>query len=400
MRLSASGAAVSFQRNRLVILFIQRRLRDLCPLLMQSHLNELENMRQHRQLIRGFTLLEMLMVIAIIAVLIALLLPAIQQAREQARRTQCTNNMMQIGIALHNYQTCHNVLPPGCVNLTGPVLEENFVDDEEDYGAGFDGDFGSGAEAVIDGDELPDEAAPVDMGYRMSWIAQILPQLGKENVYRRIDFIRPERSFLTAEQLKYFEPTPAAEVDAVADEDEMYGFGGGPSTPEMQLVAISLLNCPSSPVRGVTQGPRHSDYAGCHASTSVPIDVNNDGLLYLNSAESLYEIPDGATTTILVGEKQLRPRDVGWMTGDYSTLRNTGVPTDTAYDTVRNQYYAETEGKPLAANAAGFSSYHSGTCNFLMADGSIRSIGDRISSEVLQKLGSRNDGSLVSDFDF
>ncbi|MCP4507261.1 MAG: DUF1559 domain-containing protein, partial [Fuerstiella sp.] len=82
-------------------------------------------MRHHKRIIRGFTLLEMLMVIAIIAVLIALLLPAIQQAREQARRTQCTNNMVQLGIALHNYQTCHNVLPPGCVNLTGPVLEGN-----------------------------------------------------------------------------------------------------------------------------------------------------------------------------------------------------------------------------------------------------------------------------------
>ena len=64
----------------------------------------------------GFTLLELLVVIATIAVLIALLLPAIQQAREQARRSQCNNNLMQLGIALHNYQTTHYMLPPGCVN--------------------------------------------------------------------------------------------------------------------------------------------------------------------------------------------------------------------------------------------------------------------------------------------
>ena len=80
-------------------------------------------MRQRRRANRGFTALEMMVVIAIIAVLIALLLPAIQQAREGARRTQCMHKLMQIGVALHNYQDTHSMLPPGCVNATGPVME-------------------------------------------------------------------------------------------------------------------------------------------------------------------------------------------------------------------------------------------------------------------------------------
>ena len=73
---------------------------------------------------RGFTLIELLVVIAIIAVLIALLLPAVQAAREAARRAQCVNNLMQLAIALQNYESSHEMFPPGVVSETGPVLDQ------------------------------------------------------------------------------------------------------------------------------------------------------------------------------------------------------------------------------------------------------------------------------------
>jgi prepilin-type N-terminal cleavage/methylation domain-containing protein/prepilin-type processing-associated H-X9-DG protein len=71
---------------------------------------------QRNRAVRGFTLIELLVVIAIIAVLIALLLPAVQSAREAARRSQCSNNLKQIGLGLHNYVSAHNAFPPGRIN--------------------------------------------------------------------------------------------------------------------------------------------------------------------------------------------------------------------------------------------------------------------------------------------
>ena len=102
----------------------------------------------HRR--RGVTLLELLIVIAIIGVLVALLLPAIQSVREHARRAQCVNNLLQLGIAMGNYASTHSVLPPGVVNDKGPIVS------------------------------LPE-------GYHHGWTVQILPFIGQDNVYRRFD---------------------------------------------------------------------------------------------------------------------------------------------------------------------------------------------------------------------
>ena len=99
----------------------------------------------------GFTLIELLVVIFIIAILIAVLLPAVMQSVEAARRAQCTNNLAQIGLAIHNYEMAHNVYPPGCVNPTGPIRSE-------------------------------------PQGYHMSWMVQLLPFLEQHNLLQTMDF--------------------------------------------------------------------------------------------------------------------------------------------------------------------------------------------------------------------
>ncbi len=114
---------------------------------------------QRRRL--GFTLFELLVVIAIIAILIALLLPAVQQAREAARRAQCKNNLKQLGRALHNHHDIHNSFPSG---------------------------------AQRDGD-------PNSIDYGFSWIVPILPQIEQANLFNPLDFNSRGRGDLFVEQL-------------------------------------------------------------------------------------------------------------------------------------------------------------------------------------------------------
>ena len=293
--------------------------------------------RSRRSLVRGFTLIELLVVIAIIAILIALLLPAVQQAREAARRTQCKNNLMQLGLALHNYEMAFEVLPPGCVNETGPIrnLEE---------------------------------------GFHMSWIPQLLPMMEQSNLFSQINF-----------NASAYAPTNG-------------GFRG---------TGISVLTCPSDSQRVASVGNLTlgmNNYAACFGGDDVPIDMKNNGVMFLNSSIGFRQIRDGASNTIMVGEKCVvdDPTELGWMSGTKATLRNTGVPMNKGWDVGGTATGASRFRKPLPPPSdtatSGFSSYHVGGTQNVFADGSVRFLSENISLPVYSHLGNREDMEILGEF--
>lgn len=289
------------------------------------------SLRGHRP--RGFTLIELLVVIAIIAILVSLLLPAVQQAREAALRTGCKNNLLQLGIAMHNYEMAFQMLPPGSVNSSGPV--RNVVE-----------------------------------GYHMSWVAQVLPMMEQTMLFQTLRF----------------------DVSAY-----------DPANMAVRSTALSVLAC-GSDGRGVISGGFSgplgvSNYAGCFSGSDVPIAMDNDGLLFLNSSIAYRQIRDGASNTLLIGEKVIVEGtfEEGWLSGTRSTLRNTGVPINRGCDQVRAGS-PPTPQPPDDLSTGGFSSRHVGGAQFLFADGSVRFIGESINPQILSLLGSREDRQVVGDF--
>ncbi|MDB5345985.1 MAG: hypothetical protein JWP89_4362 [Schlesneria sp.] len=315
----------------------------------------------------GFTLIELLVVIAIIAVLIALLLPAVQQAREAARRTQCKNNMMQIGLALQNYVMAHDVLPPGTQNATGPIRSVEDLDQ-----------------------------------YHMGWIVQVLPYIDQGNVYNHVDF-----------------------------KNSVYA----PQNAAVRSRRLNVLNCSSDPGMRVGLTIATTNYNGVHNDYETPIDVNQNGVLFLNSSIRYDQITDGSSNTFFVMESRLvMGSDLGWMSGTRSSLRNAVVwsnkpaaaPANGPVNPEATPPGAVTDGATTPAPfyeshvvysggtadiqqqlanlqnkteyVGGASSHHTGGYHVVLGDGSVRFVSQNVSVSVLRNLANRADGEMLDDF--
>lgn len=275
----------------------------------------------------AFTLVELLVVIAIIGILIGMLLPAVQQVREAARRTQCLNNAVQLGLATHNYEFSHEHLPPGTINDTGPIVNQA-------------------------------------KGQHVSFLVQLLGYLEQQGISENFD--QSAGTYAATN-------VAAREMDIPSFQCPSYGWDSTLGDLDVGL----------------------SNYAGCHHGSEVPIDEDNNGLLFLNSKVTYGEIKDGASNTILIGEMLPQTGHLGWASGTRSTLRNTSELISLSYRARNRRNAAGMEAEQDEDAVGGFGSLHNGGANVCLADGSARFVSENIDGNVLNWIGNRADLEMM-----
>ncbi len=304
---------------------------------------------------RGFTLIELLVVIAIIAVLIALLLPAVQQARESARRTQCKNHLKQFGLSLHNYHDTFLAFPPGAVRryYTPPAYPS----------CG-----GSWCTSM------------------MSWGTRILPYMDQSSLYSQVNF--------------EIEPGMTA-----------------PNT-NLRLKAIPAFRCPSDPGRGSSTAYAPSNYMACIGDTTRDRQQNATwkGVLDTNSNSSIRDVTDGTSNVMVLSEIRVgHPADQTQNPSATGVCPAPGAitnPSTRGYSWMyadRAPTYAFSTLYPPNSNLqecwlnsdyimGGARSFHTGGVHVLLIDGSVRFVGDNLDQTTWIRLGNKSDGAVVGEF--
>lgn len=322
---------------------------------------------------RGFTLIELLVVIAIIAVLIALLLPAVQQAREAARRTQCKSNMKQLGLALHNYLSTVSVFPPAaCFSATSssvswsmqarilPYIEQANLQNL----ANFNVSYGDPVNAAVTGTRIAVLLCPSDPNDKPR-----VSTTGGNNHYP-ISF--------GANRGTWFVWDPATQAN-----------GDGAFGVNTKYSAASFTDGMSNTI-GLSEIKAFQPvYNKSNTATTVgsPIPATPDAAAAMC-----------AGTLSANGHTE-------WVDGKIHETSFTGAfapNTEIIKDNVDVDFVSVTEQAPtstLATHAAVVSrSYHVGIVNSLLMDGSVRSISENISTLVWRALISRNGGEVVGEF--
>ncbi|MCP4783565.1 MAG: DUF1559 domain-containing protein [Fuerstiella sp.] len=309
----------------------------------------------------GFTLIELLVVIAIIAILIALLLPAVQQAREAARRTQCQNNLKQIGLALHNYHDLHNTLPPGWVDQT------------------------TGTSA------------------NWGWAVYLLPQIEQANLYTRLQVGNPQSLGMALDD--------AAKLKAM--QTPMKAFRC-PSDTAPEINDRHTLHS----ANGVESSVATSNLVAAAGGGDWTVAGKVTGSFGQNSRVNLRDITDGSSNTIVVGERAwelfipnggIAQCSAATLYGMSASAANGDMPRMALAKGLYgiNETLDDTTSQPVIDRCGrAFSSRHVGGAQFLLGDGSCRFISENIERDqdgtngdfVFQNLLNIADGNTIGEF--
>jgi len=341
-------------------------------------------MRTSRCRSGGFTLAELVILLAVLAILIALLLPAVWAAREAARNVQSKNNLRQIAIASHTHVMQHEYYPSG------------------GWGWRWAGD--------------PDRGFGRDQPG--GWVFNILPYIERANVYRLA--ADEEADKWTDKQLEGAAMTlqtpmpifyaPARRLPQVYPTDSRSeGFDGEGrflprgSNPVKGAARIDYAMCAGDQKDlGIIAGPESLEKA---ADFKWPDMTAATGVSFLRSQITQASIRDGTSNTYLVGEKYLNKNDyeTGLDPGD-NIAAYCGYDDDlyrsTYYDEATGKGYAPMEDESGTTDAKAFGGPHRGGFNMALCDGSVRAIQYNVDPKVHQRLGNRKDGERIDRSEF
>lgn len=276
--------------------------------------------RKHRR-VRGFTVIELFLVMGIVAVSVALILPAVQSSRNAARRNQCTNNMKEIGLALHNYHDAFNTYPPGWVK-----------------------------------------------GNQFAWSVHLLTFIEQVNIYNELNFLT-----------KY-------------DKDN-----------RLLRSRIETYRCPDDRGVDLAAGLGRSNYAGVMVgkpSNTTAESTHGGGSFGVNSRRNFRSFRDGTSNTIMVGERRStakagKQKGAQKDGGDVHGTEGTWVGTNPGELSIVS---SSELGTPNSSTYGAFSSPHAGGANFLLGDGAIKLISEKIDKTTFAQICTTDGGEANGDF--